>query len=134
MASDLKMLSAVEKSKTMPPAEAMEFLYTVVRRETAANNDEVVKEKEQAIQRLGELLSENKMKDGKFFSFGTAGLYCCTKCHTFVFLLDLAALIRFIRPFLNCISKAKSAKLVRNLLDLFLEVDATTDIAVRWKA
>lgn len=49
---------------------------------------------------------------------------------TFFSLSDLAALIRYIRPFLNNISKAKSAKLVRNLLDLFLEVDATTDTAV----
>lgn len=60
-------LSAVERSKTMPSQEAMEFLYTVVRRDAAAGNDEGLKEKEQAIQRLGELLSENKKKDGRSY-------------------------------------------------------------------
>jgi len=35
---------------------------------------------------------------------------------------DLAKLIQFIRPFLSGVSKAKAAKLVRNLVDMFLDM------------
>ncbi|XP_065178336.1 26S proteasome non-ATPase regulatory subunit 11-like [Sycon ciliatum] len=104
--SSTKAVSAVEKSRDMPSEKAMEFLYTVVRRDVDSSNDEGIKEKEQAIQRLGELMFENKLKD------------------------DLCALVKYIRPFLSCISKAKSAKLVRNLLDLFLQLDSETTSAI----
>lgn len=32
----------------------------------------------------------------------------------------------YVRPFLNSISKAKAARLVRSLLDLFLDMEAAT--------
>lgn len=35
------------------------------------------------------------------------------------------------RPFLNSISKAKAARLVRSLLDLFLDMEAATGQEVR---
>ncbi|CAG2171500.1 unnamed protein product, partial [Oppiella nova] len=39
---------------------------------------------------------------------------------------ELADLIRSVRPFLNRISKAKAAKLVRQLVDLFLDMEKKT--------
>jgi 26S proteasome regulatory subunit N6 len=38
----------------------------------------------------------------------------------------LASLIKSTRPFLGLVSKAKSAKLVRTLVDLFLDMEAGT--------
>lgn len=49
---------------------------------------------------------------------GTVMLY-------FVF-LELGGLLKFVRPFLISISKAKAARLVRSLLDLFLDMEAAT--------
>ena len=40
--------------------------------------------------------------------------------------LELAQLIKFSRPFLTLISKAKAAKLVRALVDQFLDMEAAT--------
>ena len=42
----------------------------------------------------------------------------------------MADLIRNVRPFLSKISKAKAAKLVRQLVDLFLDMDAATGLEV----
>ena len=42
------------------------------------------------------------------------------------FLLELGGLLKYVRPFLNSISKAKAARLVRSLLDLFLDMEAAT--------
>jgi 26S proteasome regulatory subunit N6 len=38
----------------------------------------------------------------------------------------LGELIAFTRPFLNLVSKAKAAKLVRKLIDMFLDLEAGT--------
>ncbi|GAB1296554.1 26S proteasome non-ATPase regulatory subunit 11 [Apodemus speciosus] len=38
----------------------------------------------------------------------------------------LGGLLKYVRPFLNSISKAKAARLVRSLLDLFLDMEAAT--------
>jgi len=46
------------------------------------------------------------------------------------FLLELGGLIKFIRPFLKMVSKAKAAKLVRNLVDVFLDMEASTGMEV----
>ena len=35
-------------------------------------------------------------------------------------------MIKFTRPFLSLVSKAKAAKLVRNLVDQFLDMEAAT--------
>lgn len=43
----------------------------------------------------------------------------------FVF-AELGGLLKFVRPFLISISKAKAARLVRSLLDLFLDMEAAT--------
>lgn len=42
------------------------------------------------------------------------------------FLSELGGLLKYVRPFLNSISKAKAARLVRSLLDLFLDMEAAT--------
>ena len=46
-------------------------------------------------------------------------------------LVELARLIKFSRPFLTLISKAKAAKLVRALVDKFLDMEAATGKEVR---
>lgn len=38
----------------------------------------------------------------------------------------MGGLLKYVRPFLNSISKAKAARLVRSLLDLFLDMEAAT--------
>ena len=43
---------------------------------------------------------------------------------------DMAQLIRVVRPFLGQVSKAKAAKLVRQLVDMFLDMEASTGIEV----
>ena len=45
--------------------------------------------------------------------------------------LALAALVKTTRPFLGLVSKAKAAKLVRTLVDLFLDMEAGTGEEVR---
>uniref|UniRef100_A0A8C5BKS8 Proteasome 26S subunit, non-ATPase 11a n=1 Tax=Gadus morhua TaxID=8049 RepID=A0A8C5BKS8_GADMO len=40
--------------------------------------------------------------------------------------IELGGLLKYVRPFLNSISKAKAARLVRSLLDLFLDMEAAT--------
>lgn len=42
------------------------------------------------------------------------------------FCIELGGLLKYVRPFLNSISKAKAARLVRSLLDLFLDMEAAT--------
>ena len=43
---------------------------------------------------------------------------------------DLGKLIKMIRPFTKLISKAKAAKLVRELVDIYLDMDAATGYEV----
>jgi len=41
-------------------------------------------------------------------------------------LKELAELIKFTRPFLALVSKAKAAKMVRNMIDQYLDLEAGT--------
>ncbi|KAH0510694.1 26S proteasome non-ATPase regulatory subunit 11 [Microtus ochrogaster] len=66
------------------------------------NDEEAVQVKEQSILELGSLLAKT----------GQAA--------------ELGGLLKYVRPFLNSISKAKAARLVRSLLDLFLDMEAAT--------
>lgn len=88
--------------------EGISLLNKVVRElEVAENDEEQIRIKEQGILQLGELYKqEGKAK-------------------------ELADLIKVARPFLNLISKAKAAKLVRSLVDLFLDLEAGTGIEVQ---
>lgn len=45
---------------------------------------------------------------------------------------ELAELVKFSRPFLGMISKAKAAKLVKALVDLFLDMEAGTGSEVKF--
>lgn len=71
------------------------------------NEDEDIKSKEQDILNLG----EKYKKEGKA--------------------KELAELIKATRPFLSLISKAKAAKLVRSLVDFFLDLEAGIGIEVQ---
>ena len=73
---------------------------------SAVDDEERIREKEQDILQLGELYK----KEGKAE--------------------ELAALIKATRPFLSLISKAKAAKLVRSLVDFFLDLEAGIGIEV----
>lgn len=87
--------------------EGISLLNQIVReQEVAENDEELIRIKEQGIMQLGELYKqEGKAK-------------------------ELADLIKVTRPFLSLISKAKAAKLVRSLVDMFLDMEAGTGIEV----
>ena len=43
-----------------------------------------------------------------------------------LYISELAGLIKFTRPFLSMVNKAKAAKLVRAMVDMFLDMEAGT--------
>ena len=75
--------------------------------ENGDNDEEAIRSKEQEILELGERYKKEKKA------------------------AELAQLIRDVRPFLAMISKAKAAKLVRALVDLFLDMEASTGTEVQ---
>ncbi|KAA0725115.1 26S proteasome non-ATPase regulatory subunit 11B 26S proteasome regulatory subunit RPN6-B [Triplophysa tibetana] len=81
---------------------SIDILHSIVRRDVQENDEEAVRVKEQSILELGSLLAKT----------GQAA--------------ELGGLLKFVRPFLISISKAKAARLVRSLLDLFLDMEAAT--------
>lgn len=81
---------------------AIGILHPLVKREVGTNDEEGIRNKEQAILELGQLLAETKQAE------------------------ELAGLIKFSRPFLGSVSKAKAAKMVRQLVDRFLDMEAGT--------
>jgi len=85
----------------------IELINKIKRGEDADDNDEQIKNKEQDILNLG----EQYKKEGKA--------------------KELADLIKATRPFLSQISKAKAAKLVRSLVDFFLDLEAGIGIEVQ---
>ncbi|TPP58366.1 26S proteasome non ATPase regulatory subunit [Fasciola gigantica] len=80
----------------------MQAYQNIGKTEVAESDETAVRAKEQAILELGDLLS--KTKDAK----------------------SLADLIVITRPFLKQISKAKAGRIVRTLVDLFLDLEAGT--------
>ncbi|CAB4043517.1 26S proteasome non-ATPase regulatory subunit 11B, partial [Paramuricea clavata] len=72
------------------------------KREVDVSNEDDLRIKEQAILDLGSLLAKN----------GRAA--------------ELEGLVKFIQPFMLLVSKAKAAKMVRELLDLFLDMEVST--------
>ncbi|CAF3351128.1 unnamed protein product [Rotaria sp. Silwood1] len=81
---------------------ARELLEKLVKLEAKVDDEESIRIKESAILSLGKVFKETK--DAK----------------------ALASLTKTTRPFLGLVSKAKAAKLVRTLVDLFLDMEAGT--------
>uniref|UniRef100_A0A1A9WHX5 PCI domain-containing protein n=1 Tax=Glossina brevipalpis TaxID=37001 RepID=A0A1A9WHX5_9MUSC len=102
------LFERVQAVSTVNREEGISLLNKIVReQEVAENDEELISIKEQFILQLGELYKqEGKAK-------------------------ELADLIKVTRPFLSLISKAKAAKLVRSLVDMFLDMDAGTGIEVQ---
>ncbi|XP_045170358.1 26S proteasome non-ATPase regulatory subunit 11-like [Mercenaria mercenaria] len=96
-----ELQKAIDIKATNKPG-AIDILHSIVKRDADLNNEESVKVKEQSILELGALLAQSKQAE------------------------ELAGLIKFTRPFLGMVSKAKAAKLVRALVDLFLDMEAGT--------
>jgi len=90
-------VAAADLLTSTSPEKAKAIYEKIIQREVDTSNEEDVKEKENATLKLASLLS----KEGNVFGIGE--------------------LIKQTRAFLQCISKAKAAKLVRNLLDLYIE-------------
>ncbi|XP_002736354.1 26S proteasome non-ATPase regulatory subunit 11A-like [Saccoglossus kowalevskii] len=84
------------------PNAAVGILHSIVKRNVATDDDEGIRIKEQGILELGSLLKKTGQPE------------------------ELAGLIKFTRPFLNLVSKAKAAKMVRALVDMFLDMEAST--------
>ncbi|XP_022309800.1 26S proteasome non-ATPase regulatory subunit 11A-like [Crassostrea virginica] len=104
MRTYLKMMEIekVQALKVTNKNAAIDVLYNIVKRNVDTNSETDVKVKEQAILDLGELLAATGQAE------------------------ELAGLIKFTRPFLVFVSKAKAAKLVRGLVDMFLDMEAST--------
>jgi len=96
------VLSQAQELKEKEPQRAIEMLFSLVQRDGDHADEEYVKTKETAILELGELLAKTKQAN------------------------ELEGLIKHTRPFLNKVSKAKAAKLVRALMDLFLDMEVKT--------
>jgi len=95
-------LSQALELKETNPEKCGSILAALVKRDGESSDEEFVKTKETAILELGELLAKTKQAQ------------------------ELEALIKHTRPFLNKVSKAKAAKLVRALMDLFLDMEVKT--------
>ncbi|CAH1156123.1 unnamed protein product [Phaedon cochleariae] len=94
-----------ERAQSVPSQH--EKLLNLKRNEDEDNDDQNIVNKEQDILNLG----EKYKKEGKA--------------------KELAELIKATRPFLGMISKAKAAKLVRSLVDYFLDLEAGIGIEVQ---
>lgn len=81
---------------------ALAIFHSIVKQDVDVSDEDGVRFKEQSIMELGKLLAKSKQAD------------------------ELGGLIKFTRPFLAMVSKAKAAKLVRGLVDLFLDMNADT--------
>ncbi|OON19077.1 PCI domain protein [Opisthorchis viverrini] len=104
--STLPTMSApdvLKAASTEPdPVKRMNIYQNIVRTEVSDPDEVAIKAKEQAILELGNMMA--KSSDAK----------------------GLADLIVLTRPFLKQISKAKAGRLVRTLVDLFLNLEAGT--------
>lgn len=85
------------------------------------NKDEVIKTKERAILTLGETLSKHEFADGiKELETHSCYVHYCF-CYA-----ELGELIQTTRGMIEIFSKAKAAKLIRELVDRFLDMSKTT--------
>ncbi|RMZ96008.1 26S proteasome non-ATPase regulatory subunit 11 [Brachionus plicatilis] len=105
MEQELEVAQAHTSAKNFEAA--FTILHKLVSQDVEPKDEESAAIKEQAILDLGSLFKETKKAK------------------------ELAELIVFTRPFLVMVSKAKAAKLVRNLVDMFLDLEAGTGEEIR---
>jgi len=98
---------------------ARNLLEKLIKLDVKDDDEEGVRIKESAILNLGRVFKETK--DAK----GTMVIFQMKWLSSFGW-LALANLIKTTRPFLALVSRAKAAKLVRTLVDLFLDMEAGT--------
>ncbi|KAL5263056.1 hypothetical protein ACHWQZ_G008452 [Mnemiopsis leidyi] len=88
------------------PEEALKLYYSITNQSVTADDEAKIKEVELALSSMGKLLAkQNKAK-------------------------ELANLIKSIRPFLGIVSKAKASKIVRELVDTFLDMGSKTGLEI----
>merc|ERR1711892_1130841 len=100
----------VERAQSIPAMESIdpkEYLAKMAEEENKEMDEERLKEKETVIMEIGK----------KYREQGNAK--------------DLGNMIRVIRPFTKLLSKAKAAKLIRGLVDMYLDMDAATGYEVQ---
>jgi len=86
--------------------QALKIYKSVTNQQVKPDDDTTIKAVEQALTSMGKLLA--KQKKAK----------------------ELAGLIKSIRPFLGVVSKAKASKIVRELVDTFLDIESETGLEI----
>merc|ERR1712198_149761 len=100
----------IERAQSIPAMESLdpkEYLAKMAEEENQEMDEEELKEKETVILDIGK----------KFRDDGNAK--------------ELENMIKMIRPFTKLLSKAKAAKLIRGLVDMYLDMDAATGYEVQ---
>uniref|UniRef100_A0A0K3CGU6 BY PROTMAP: gi/647401714/emb/CDR48069.1/ RHTO0S16e00606g1_1 [Rhodosporidium toruloides] n=1 Tax=Rhodotorula toruloides TaxID=5286 RepID=A0A0K3CGU6_RHOTO len=88
------------------PRERERALRDVLAQPAGPRDDELLRDKEQAILKLGELYRDEKNADA------------------------LAEVLKSSRPLVEHMAKAKTAKLIRNLLDFFADIPGSTQVQI----
>jgi len=101
-----KNLEDAEANEDIDTQQAIVVYSQIINLETEPHAEDLGKLKEQAIYKLGKLYG--KLKRAK----------------------ELSALIKSIRPFFDSISKAKTAKIVRTIIDLVSEIPETEELQI----
>ncbi|KAI9142587.1 hypothetical protein BKA69DRAFT_1123938 [Paraphysoderma sedebokerense] len=102
----LSQVDAAYASSKTNPAQAAKALQSIIE-SSQGSSEEILKVKEQAIIKLGTIYRDQKMGN------------------------ELAALLRSSRTFLSTIPKAKTAKIVRTLVDLFSGIPNSLPLQVQ---
>jgi len=101
----------VERAQSIPAMESMdvkEYLAKLEEEQTCHDMDEEqLKDSETKIMQIGKKFAEDKKAE------------------------ELGNLIKLIRPFTKLLSKAKAAKLIRGLVDMYLDMEAATGYEVQ---
>ncbi|XP_062161762.1 26S proteasome non-ATPase regulatory subunit 11 homolog [Alnus glutinosa] len=96
--------SIAQALEAKTPAEAISILYRVL--ENPASSSEALRIKEQAVTNLSDLLRQENRAE------------------------DLRNLLNQLRPFFNLIPKAKTAKIVRGIIDAVAKIPGTSDLQI----
>lgn len=88
------------------PEQALKVYYSITSSKVTPEDDAQIKAVEQSLANMSKLLAKKKQAK------------------------ELAALIKSIRPFLGVVSKAKASKIVRELVDTFLDMGSNTGLEI----